>query len=42
MEPEPKQFWMAAARAELDGGAEAWNLGSGFTDIVCGARELYK
>ena len=26
----------------LDGGAEAWNLGSGSTEIVCGRSELYK
>ena len=26
----------------LDGGAGAWNLGSGSTEIVCGASELYK
>jgi len=26
----------------LDGGAGAWNLGSGSTDIVCEKGELYK
>ena len=26
----------------LDGGAGAWNLVSGSTDIVCGESELYK
>jgi len=32
VEPVPKQFWTAGA----------WNLGSGSTDIVCGASKLYK